>query len=140
MKFTGHSSGDIFGNRLKRYAEEKLQRPIMRHRLDGPDVTIRAEAEEQGTQVEFKVSAFIPGLDTVVISVVEDKLNAAVDVAADKLERALRSLKAKKKGHREEKGADLADYTEEFGEDDYLTEGEEDVLREMGALDDILGL
>ena len=32
----------------------------------------------------------------------------------------------------------LADYTEEFGEDDYLTDGEEEVLRKMDALDDIL--
>ena len=32
----------------------------------------------------------------------------------------------------------LADYTEEFGEDDYLTDGEEGNLRKMDALDDIL--
>ena len=29
---------------------------------------------------------------------------------------------------------------QEFGEDDYLTDGEEEALREMGALDDILDI
>tara|TARA_B110000037_G_C17089962_1_gene493600 strand:+ start:536 stop:952 length:417 start_codon:yes stop_codon:yes gene_type:complete len=138
MKFTGHSSSGLFGNRMKRYAEEKLQRPLIRHKLDGEDVQIKSEAEENGNQVNFKLSVSIPGEDTIVISVTEDRINGAIDVAADKLERVIRSLKSKKKNRREQ--TDLGDYTEEFGEDDYLTDGEEDVLRDMGALDDILGI
>jgi len=138
MKFTGHSSSGLFGNRMKRYAEEKLQRPLIRHKMDGEDVQIKSEAEEEGNQVEMKVSVFIPGEDAIVFSVSEERINAAIDLAADKLERAIRNLKSKKKNHNSK--ADLEDYTEEFGEDDYLTDGEEDVLREMGALDDILGL
>ena len=138
MKFTGHSSSGLLGNRMKRYAEEKLQRPLIRHKLDGEDVQIKSEAEENGSQVDFKVSVFIPGEDAITVSVTEEKINGAIDVAADKLERVIRSLKSKKKNRREQ--SDLEDYTEEFGEDDYLTDGEEEVLREMGALDDILGL
>lgn len=138
MKFTGHSSSGLLGNRMKRYAEEKLQRPLIRHKLDGEDVQIKSEAEENGNHVDFKVSVFIPGQDAITVSVTEDRINGAIDVAADKLERAIRSLKSKKKNRREQ--SDLEDYTEEFGEDDYLTDGEEEVLREMGALDDILGL
>ena len=138
MKFTGHSSSGLLGNRMKRYAEEKLQRPLIRHKLDGEDVQIKSEAEENGNQVDFKVSVFIPGEDAITVSVTEERINGAIDVAADKLERAIRSLKSRKKNRREQ--SDLEDYTEEFGEDDYLTDGEEEVLREMGALDDILGL
>ena len=137
MQFIGHSSSNVFSNHLKRYAEEKLHRPILRHQLDGTDVSVRAEAEENGTQVELKVSVYIPGKETIVVSVTEDELNAAIDMAADKLERSLRSLKSKVSVRDGSKEA-LADYTEEFGEDDYLTDGEEEVLRKMGALDDIL--
>ena len=93
MQFVGHSSSNIFGNRLKRYAEEKLQRPILRHQLDGTDVSVRAEAEENGSSVDFKVSVFIPGKEAIVVTATEDQLNAAIDIAADKLERSLRSLK-----------------------------------------------
>lgn len=138
MKFTGHSSSGLLANRMKRYAEEKLQRPLIRHKLDGEDVQIKCEAEENGNQIDFKASVFIPGQDPITVSVTEDRINGAIDVAADKLERAIRSSKSKKKNRREQ--SDLEDYTEEFGEDDYLTDGEEEVLREMGALDDILGL
>ena len=137
MKFVGHSSSNIFGNRLKRYAEEKLQRPILRHQLDGSDVSVRAEAEENGNEVDFKVSVFIPGKEAIVVTATEEHLNAAIDIAADKLERSLRALKSK--GASRDSGREqLADYTEDFGEDDYLTDGEEEVLRQMDALDDIL--
>lgn len=137
MQFVGHSSSNIFGNRLKRYAEEKLQRPILRHQLDGSDVSVRAEAEENGNAVDFKVSVFIPGKEAIVVTATEEHLNAAIDIAADKLERSLRALKSK--GASRDSGREqLADYTEDFGEDDYLTDGEEEVLRQMDALDDIL--
>ena len=136
MQFVGHSSSNIFGNRLKRYAEEKLQRPILRHQLDGTDVSVRAEAEENGSSVDFKVSVFIPGKEAIVVTATEDQLNAAIDIAADKLERSLRSLK--NRSNPREANQHLEDYTEDFGEDDYLTDGEEEVLRQMDALDDIL--
>ena len=138
MKFTAHSSDGFFGSRMKRYAEEKLQRPILRHHFDAEDVEIRADAKGVGTGVELRVSVYIPGEDAVHFSVNEEEINASIDVAADKLERALRTMKDKKRNRRV--STDKADYTEEFGEDDYLTDGEEDVLKEMGALDDILGL
>ena len=138
MKFTAHSSDRSFGARMKRYAEEKFQRPILRHQLDGEDVEIKAEAKEGGSGIELRVSVYIPGNDTIYFTVNEDEINAAIDVGADKLERALRSSKAKKRSRRNVGTEE--DYTEEFGDDDYLTDGEEDVLREMGALDKILGL
>lgn len=140
MKFITHSSSNIFGVQMTRYADEKLTRPIVKHHLDGDDVQVKAEAETVGSKVELKVSVFIPGKDTIVFSVTEEQINAAIDVAADKLERRLRSSKSKRANHRDHAQANFEDYTEEFGEDDYLTDGEEDVLREMGALDDILGL
>ena len=138
MKFVGHSSSDAFSTYHKRYAEEKLHRPILRHQLDGSDVSVRAEAEENGTQVDLKVSVFIPGKESIVVSVTEEQLNAAIDIAADKLERSLRSLKNKGTQRDGSEKEALADYTEEFGENDYLTDGEEEVLRKMDALDDIL--
>jgi len=138
MKFTTHSSDGLFGKRMTRYAEEKLQRPILRHHFDSEDVEIKAEAKEVSTGVELRVAVYIPGFDAVHFSVSEEEINGSIDVAADKLERALRSLKDKRRSRRGQNNNE--DYTEEFGEDDYLTDGEEDVLREMGALDDILGL
>jgi ribosomal subunit interface protein len=137
MQFVGHSTSNIFGNRLKRYAEEKLQRPILRHQLDGTDVSVRAEAEENGNAIDFKVSVFIPGKEAIVVTATEEQLNAAIDIAADKLERSLRSLK-NRSNPREEVNQHLEDYTEDFGENDYLTDGEEEVLRQLDALDDIL--
>ena len=35
---------------------------------------------------------------------------------------------------------DTTDTSEAIGDDDYLTDGEEDVLRSMGALDTVLGI
>ena len=84
-----------------------------------------------------RVSVFIPGEESVHLSTSEEGISAAIDVAADRLERALRSMKAKKRARRNQ--VEVADFTEEISEDDYLTDGEEEALREMGALDAVLG-
>ena len=68
------------------------------------------------------------------VPVAKGQLNAAIDIAADKLERSLRSLKNKGSQRDASEKEALADYTEEFGEDDYTADGEEEVLRKMDAL------
>ena len=137
MKFTAISSDPVFGRRMKAYAEEKLTRPVLRHHLDSEETEVKCEGGVEGTSVVVRVSVFIPGEESVHLSTSEEGISAAIDVAADRLERALRSMKAKKRARRNQ--VEVADFTEEISEDDFLTDGEEEALREMGALDAVLG-
>ncbi len=138
MKFTAHSPQNLFSTHLQDYANEKLSRPIRKHQLDNDSVSIQASAEQAGENVELKVSVFIPGEDLFQLSCAEAELNAAIDIAADKLQRQLGDLSARKASAR--RAADIVNMPEELEETDFLTDGEEDVLRELGALDSVLGL
>ena len=138
MKFSTHSSDQLFNKKLNEYASQKLQKPVIRHNLDSESVTMRVDAEEVGTLVELRLTLHVPGSEAIQLTSSQSELAAAIDSAADKLQRCLRDISGKKKGVR--RRSDDADYTEDLGEDDYLTDGEEDVLREMGALDKVLGI
>ena len=136
MRFTTHSPNDLFSKKMHSYAESKLVKPILRHKIDDNAVTIRCDAEQDNTSVNLRVSVLIPGEDRHIISTSEEELNAAIDMAADKMDRLFRDMSDRKKTKRRDSSE--PDYTEELGEDDYLTDGEEDVLRELGALDVVL--
>jgi len=136
MRFTTHSPNDLFSKKMHAYAESKLIKPILRHKIDDSSVTIRCDAEKDNSEVNLRVSVLISGEDSHTISTSQEELNAAIDIAADKMERLLRDLSDRKRSQRRQN--DVPDYTEELGEDDYLTDGEEDVLRELGALDVVL--
>ena len=138
MHFTAHSADHLFTRYMMRYAEEKYARPIERHKFDLDEVSIHADAAKDGQQINLKMTVSIPGEDRFVIQSKEESLQAAIDIAADKLERVLSDNAARKLSSR--RTSESADYTEEFGDSDYLTEGEEDVLRQMGALDEVLDL
>ena len=130
MKFTVHSPQRLFDKKSSEYAEVKLQRPILRHKLDDDNVAIRVDASQVGTEVDLRVAVVIPGQDNHLISCSKEELNVAIDLAADKLERLLRDLSDKKRSRRQNNK--IEDFTEELGENDYLTDGEEEVLRDLG--------
>ena len=136
MRFTTHSPNDLFSKKLHAYAKSKLVKPILRHKINDEAVTIRCDAEKDSSIVNLRVSVLIPGEDRHTITSSQEELNAAIDIAADKMERLFRDLSDRKKSQRRQ--SNVPDYTEELGEDDYLTDGEEDVLRELGALDVVL--
>ena len=139
MRFTAHSPNDLFSTHLQEYANQKLSRPIRKLQMDSESVSIQATAEQNGVNVDLRVSIHIPGEEMLQLSCSEGELNAAIDAAADKLQRQLGDISARKSAGRRLTG-ETTDTSEAIDDDDYLTDGEEDVLREMGALDDILGL
>ena len=139
MKFLANSTNEKYTRRLNSYGREKLEKPLVRHKFDSDNVTIRTDLEDVGTSIQLKVVVMIPGEAKQLITASEEDINAVIDVASDKLERVLKDLSDRKRASR--RSAEIAqDHTEEFGEDDYLTDGEEEALREMGALDDILDI
>ena len=75
-------------------------------------------------QLWFECRCLFPARNLLHLSTSEEGISAAIDVAADRLERALRSMKAKKRARRNQ--VEVADFTEEISEDDYLTDGEEE--------------
>ena len=139
MRFTAHSPNDLFSTQLQEYANQKLSRPIRKLQMDSESVSIQATAEQNGVNVDLRVSIHIPGEEMLQLSCSEGELNAAIDAAADKLQRQLGDISARKSAGRRLTG-DTTDTSEAIGEDDYLTDGEEDVLRSMGALDTVLGI
>ena len=139
MKFLANSPNPVFTRRLQSYAQEKLQKPLVRHKFDSENVSMRVDAEKLGNNIQLKVVVMIPGEARQLISCTDEELNAAIDMASDKLERLLSDLSDKKKSVRRTSLA-AVDYSEPLGDDDYLTDGEEEALRSMGALDDVLDI
>ena len=139
MKFLANSPNPVFTRRLQSYAQEKLQKPLVRHKFDSENVTMRVDAEKIGNNVQLKVVVMIPGETRQLISCTDAELNAAIDMASDKLERLLSDLSDKKQSMRRT-SLNAADYSEPIGDDDYLTDGEEEALRSMNALDDVLDI
>ena len=139
MRFTAHSPNDLFSTHLQEYANQKLSRPIRKLQMDSESVSIQATAEQNGVNVDLRVSIHIPGEEMLQLSCSEGELNAAIDAAADKLQRQLGDISARKSAGRRLTG-ETTDTSEAIGDDDYLTDGEEDVLRSMGALDTVLGI
>ena len=139
MRFTAHSPNDLFSTHLQEYANQKLSRPIRKLQMDSESVSIQATAEQNGVNVDLRVSIHIPGEEMLQLSCSEGELNAAIDAAADKLQRQLGDISARKSAGRRLTG-ETTDTSEAIDDDDYLTDGEEDVLRSMGALDTVLGI
>ena len=137
MKFLASSTNEKFTRRLNSYGREKLEKPLVRHKFDSDNVTIRADIEENGNNIQLRVVVMIPGESKQLISATEEDINAVIDVASDKLERLLNDLSNRKRSARRS-AATAQDYTEEYAEDDFFTDGEEEALRAMDALDDVL--
>jgi len=134
MQFTTHSPEALLTKALREYCEEKLQRPIYRHKLEHDAGTISAEFEQSGEQVSLKVRVSIPGTDPFTAGTSHGDAYAAVDLAADKLERRVRDI-AEKRLTMRRTGRSV---TSPAKLDDLLSPEEEQVLRDMGALDAVL--
>ena len=139
MKFLANSTNEKYTRRLNTYGKEKLEKPLVRHKFDSDNVTIRTDLEDVGSSIQLKVVVMIPGESKQLITASDHDINAVIDLSSDKLERLLSDLSDRKRAAR--RSAESAqDHTEEFGGDDYITDGEEEALREMGALDDVLDI
>ena len=139
MKFLASSTNEKYTRRLNSYGREKLEKPLVRHKFDSDNVTIRADIEETGNKIQLRVVVMIPGESKQLISATEEDINAVIDVSSDKLERLLNDLSNRKRSARRS-AATAQDYTEEYSGEDFLTDGEEEALRDMDALDDVLDI
>ena len=136
MRFSYRSPQHLFTQALKEYCEEKLAKPVARLKLDNSDGTrFDVEAHQVGEQCGLRVLFVQPGAQITVSTLSKDPY-AAVDLAVDKLSRKLRDIDERRRAITRRTGR--ADLTSE--EHDIMTEDEEEVLRKMGALDEVLDL
>lgn len=133
MRFTYRSSSDLFTKALKEYAEEKLARPAERHRIDPGTLRFDCESEKHRDRIALRVLMAYPGVQ-ITVSTLHQDAYAAVDLAVDKIERKLRDTDEKRRSiaRRANRAGSLDDE-----EHDLMTQDEEDVLREMGALEEV---
>ena len=137
MKFVTHSPESLFTEALRDYCEEKLAKPILKLRLDSPATALNVEASQHGESVELKVRVSLPGSNPFTVQAANQDAYASIDLAADNLIRRLRDIEERRRALERRAsmpiGASLDDE-----EHDLFTEGEEEALREMGALDAVL--
>ena len=135
MRLTMHSRDGLFKKNLKGYCQEKLTRPIERHRLDDDSTRLDIDGQTVGEEVEIRIRLALPHRSPVTATAQHQDAHAAVDLVADKLDRQLRDLTDKQRAPR----VGLNDLvSDEIGAEDFFTEDEEDTLREMGALDAVI--
>ena len=133
MQFNYRSSSDLFTKALKEYTEEKLGRPVERHQIEEAGVRFDCEAAKHHKRVGLRVLLSYPGVKITVSTLHEDAY-AAVDLAVDKLERKLRDTEDRRRSLKRRKSRAIA----EDEHDVLMTQDEEEVLREMGALEDVI--
>lgn len=136
MRFSFRSPQQLFTSALKEYCEDKLAKPVERLKLDSIDETrFDIEAHEVGENTGLRVLFAQPGLQITVSTLHKDPY-ASVDLAVDKLSRKLRDTEERRRAikRRPPRAALHAE------EDDIMTEDEEEVLRKMGAFDEIINL
>ena len=80
MKFLANSTNEKYTRRLNSYGREKLEKPLVRHKFDSDNVTIRADIEETGNKIQLRVVVMIPGESKQLISATEEDINAVIDV------------------------------------------------------------
>ena len=135
MRLTMHSRDGLFKKNLKGYCQEKLTRPIERHRLDDEATRLDIDGQTVGDKVEIRIRLALPHQSPLTATANHQDAHAAVDLVADKLDRQLRDLTDKQRASH----MTLHDLpSEEIGAEDFFTEDEEDTLREMGALDAVI--
>ena len=124
----------MFNDKLKEVCEEKLTRPLERHKVDLGTARFDLDASIYRESVGLRVRLNMPGV-VITVSTLHPDAQAALDLAVDKLSRKLRDIDDRRRAMRRRQGAmpELADEGE-----DIFTEDEEEVLREMGALDAVL--
>lgn len=138
MQIDFHSPDNLFTDKLKARCEEKFSRPLGRYKLAGEGTRVDVVAVEQHDSIGFRVRFRHPGM-RIHVSSLDDDLLTACDAAIGKLDRKLRNLLAKKTEIDRRKAASFS-VPEPLGDTDLFTEDEEQVLRDMGALDTVLAL
>jgi putative sigma-54 modulation protein len=135
MRITIHSHQNLFTPQLSKYCEEKLSKPVTRHHIDSEATRLDVDGENAGDKVEIRVRLGLPHHNPITVHVQHGDAYAAVDLAADKLERQLRDM-MDKRASTTKKGKTVP--TAALGAEDFFTEDEESTLREMGALDAVI--
>lgn len=138
MQIVHHSPEDLFTDALKEYADEKLARPFVRHHLETDSARLDVDASSYREAIALRVRLAMPGL-TITVSALHPDAYGAVDVVADKLARKLRDVEERRRDQQRRRAVELpmmAPLDDEAT--DIFTADEEEVLREMGALDAVL--
>lgn len=105
---------------LKQYVDEKIGAEVD-HILNRPAIKVEVELSDElaskgGTDKECRVTLAVPRGKTLVITEVADDMYAAIDLAKDRLSRALkRELERRREGRKDK--ADLSAPAPEEGED-----------------------
>lgn len=138
MQIDFHSPDNLFTDKLKARCVEKFSRPLGRYKLDGEGTRVDVVAVEQHDSIGFRVRFRHPGM-RIHVSSLDDQLLTACDAAVAKLDRKLKNLLSKKAAIDKRAATSFAS-PEPLGDSDLFTEDEEEVLRQMGALDTVLAL
>jgi ribosomal subunit interface protein len=134
MQIAFHSTDAVFTNSTKGLCRERFRRPVERYRLDEERCLIDVFAEHDNERHDLRVRLRSPGLRVYVSAAHEDVLTA-VDMAIDKLSRKINDAQERKlAGRRKTNWPE----PQPLGDTDFFTDGEEEVLREMNALDELL--
>lgn len=136
MQINFHSPDDVFTDELREYGEEKLTRPLMRHKIPTESARLDVDASNVRERVALRVRMTFPGT-TITVSTLSGDAFSAVDMAEDKLARKLRDTEERRR-EQERRRMELAPLDDEAT--DIFTADEEEVLRQMGALDAVLEL
>ena len=136
MQINFHSPDDVFTDELREYGEEKLTRPLMRHKIPTENARLDVDASNVRERVALRVRLTFPGT-TITVSTLSGDAFSAVDMAEDKLARKLRDTEERRR-EQDRRRLELAPLDDEAT--DIFTADEEEVLRQMGALDAVLEL
>lgn len=136
MQINFHSPDDVFTDELREYGEEKLTRPLMRHKIPTENARLDVDASNVRERVALRVRMTFPGT-TITVSTLSGGAFSAVDMAEDKLARKLRDTEERRR-EQDRRRMELAPLDDEAT--DIFTADEEEVLRQMGALDAVLEL
>ena len=136
MQINFHSPDDVFTDELREYGEEKLTRPLMRHKIPTENLRLDVDASNVRERVALRVRLTFPGT-TITVSTLSGDAFSAVDMAEDKLARKLRDTEERRR-EQDRRRLELAPLDDEAT--DIFTADEEEVLRQMGALDAVLEL
>ena len=136
MQINFHSPDDVFTDELREYGEEKLTRPLMRHKIPTESLRLDVDASNVRERVALRVRLTFPGT-TITVSTLSGDAFSAVDMAEDKLARKLRDTEERRR-EQDRRRLELAPLDDEAT--DIFTADEEEVLRQMGALDAVLEL
>jgi len=135
VQFNFHSPDQLFTPPLQKYCRDKLAKPVARHKLEEEEVRFEIEAVKHGDSTGLRVLFHQPGVH-ITVSTLHADAYGAVDLAVDKLKRKLGDTEERRRAlARRGPLPSLSDEVE-----DIFTEDEEEVLREMGALDAVLNL